>query len=160
MAKEFSKEVLRLITYQQLLHLATSWKIKKPSISKDELENQIYHHQRNQIKHNNVNLHPQCDPLDEFKCSLLVCNLHPCKSGTFNAAAKRTPTNFGRTLPICWTIAGVQFLAAIDWTQPFANFHLQQPHHSFSRFLDLIVKANFKVTQQKFNAAPIARKFI
>ena len=116
--------------------------------------------QKHRTKKTSKHFQQHCSQSSEFNCTLNDCIKHPRKKGSFGTAVKTWPTLFGRTLPICWTIAGVQFLAAIDWPQPFVTFLQKQPEHCFSRFFDLIHKAKHDLSQQRFNAAPAAAQFI
>ena len=103
--------------------------------------------------------HPKCHHFKRFNCSLFNCSIHQKLSGNY-ALQKKRPTKFGRSLPICWIIAASQFLADIDWPAVFQKFCYQNPNHSISVFLDLILKAKLEHTERIFNAAPAACLFI
>ena len=102
----------------------------------------------------------KCNELNRFMCITYNCDTHKSKNGIFNTKEKITPTKFKRELPICWMISSLQFLSSIDWPISFNIFYNKYKNHNLSKYFDFIYKAKSDISNQTFNAAPIANEFI
>ena len=104
-----------------------------------------------------------CEAQFVSECVTQNCKLHPQQLpqlAKFNAG-KSEPTKFCRfPLPICWFVAGIQFLAAIDWPQQYYKFCNGNKQDDFSKLFELIKFAKFDVSGKTFKAAHIAKLFI
>merc|ERR1711991_1178859 len=74
---------------------------------------------------------------------------------------KRTPTKFHRhPWPICWFLAGNQFLSAIQWLICFQEYATENATSTFSQLFQVILNAKLDVSGKIFKAAPSAALFI
>ena len=120
MSKKYYPHNLKSMSLQELKEIAMKWNLKTQKLTPNQVMERIYNHQNNQIiqilhGNNDKKLNSiHCYENNPFRCTLMNCKFHPIKQSKLNASLKTHPTNFGRSYPICWLIAGVQFLAPID----------------------------------------------
>ena len=108
------------MTLQELNDVALKWNLKIQQSTLNKVMELIYNDQNSriiQMNQGNNDRKPNkfhCYENNPSQCTLMNCELHPIKQSKLNASLKTYPTNFGRAYPICWLIAGVQFLAPIE----------------------------------------------
>ena len=105
----------------------------------------------------------RCNAGSMAACLIENCKRHPqVKINRSNSKLIKTkPTKFYRyPYPICWYLAGNQFLSAIDWPKCFYEHASRNPEHIFSRLFKTIMNAKLDVSGSTFKAAPTASLFI
>ena len=163
MFKKFFRSTLKKLKKIQLLQILSSWKIESLVTDRSSLINDIYNHHQNNLRQTIKQQRVMCDGGEVGRCLLKNCPFHlqPRTKKINKQNPKLRPTKFHRNpLPICWFVAGCQFLAVIDWPASFNNFLRKHNEHLFSQFFKLIQLAKSDVTSKTFKTAPIASEFI
>ena len=163
MVYKFNQKVLQSLSTKALLIIIKKWRIETTATAKHSLIKLIFNHRKNWVHQQAMVKHTLCNGKDFSQCLLHDCPIHPqARSKTTKYSAQKLhPTKFCRNpLPICWFVAGCQFLATFDWPESFSNFAKNHHVHLFSQFFKLIQIAKMDVTASTFKSAPMAYKFI
>ena len=165
MGKKFYLFQLQNLNSNEIAKISKAWGIKSTKSIQKSIE-KIYNHENNQIQNQKIKPHQNSKPFCKAS-SLQTCCRDNCQkhlqskfeNGGFGL--KIVPTKFHRApLPICWAVAGIQFLSGIKWPAACYNFVKDQPAHKFSKFFHLIEIAKLDASENTFKAAHIAQLFI
>ena len=121
MSKKYSKHQLKLKTFHELQQISNEWNLKNKAKTKPKLLEQIYNHQDNQQK-SKKKQNSYCSAKIRGECIKFGCLIHKQCAVKFKKQTQKKvlPTKFLRfPLPICWFVAGIQFLAPINWPKCF-----------------------------------------
>ena len=148
--------------HQQLLDLAHSWKLQKPSSDQQQLINQLYDHQNNQIKKRRSKRASVCRETWISLCIKEDCQTHPQPElKTNQQQSKVFPTKFFKApLPVCWFVLSCQLLATIDWPACFYKILRQSQTAIFTRITTPMLHAKVDISDNTFKSAPSANLFI